>query len=378
MGLPDLSMSPNIEEIILSYCVKLVQVYSSGFLSNLNCLCLNGCVKLRSLSLPSNILSTSSGLVVLHGCHNLETLLISCRTDAVQSYSCSHFNGFWDWEAIGNFEDKDKVVILSCDMESFADAGGYEIGEYSSHTFAFNPIADADRYEKEEPSDNICLLNMKVMINTMPSLYTSINELCWLDISNCESLTCLPAELFNLNSLRRLYLGGCLNFEELPEIEETMENLTVLILDKTAIKELPSSLHHLVRLEELSLQMCTRLETIPSSIGSLSKLFKLDLTYCESLETFPSSIFKLKLTKLDLHGCSMLSTLTKTAIKDMPSAFEYLVGLQTLRLKLCSNLVSLPNDIVNLNHLSLLDCSGCGRLTGFQNNIGHVEFDFKL
>lgn len=226
------------------------------------------------------------------------------------------------------------------------------------------------------------------MIKTMPSLYRSINELCWLDISNCESLTCLPAELFNLNSLRRLYLGGCLKLEELPEIEETMENLTVLILDKTAIKELPSSLHHLVRLEELSLQMCTRLETIPSSIGSLSKLFKLDLTYCESLETFPSSIFNLKLTKLDLHGCSMLSTfpeilepsesfahvnLTKTAIKDLPSSLEFLVGLQTLRLRLCSNLVSLPNGIVNLNRLSLLDCSDCCRLTGIPNNIGHLS-----
>lgn len=300
--------------------------------------------------------------------------------------SCSHFDGFWDWEAIGNFKDKDKVAILSRGMEPSKNAGGYEIGEY--YTFEFNPTADADRYEKEEPSDNICLLNMKVMIKTTPSLYRSINELCWLDISNCESLTCLPAELFNLNSLRRLYLGGCLKLEELPEIEETMENLTVLILDKTAIKELPSSLHHLVRLEELSLQMCTRLETIPSSIGSLSKLFKLDLTYCESLETFPSSIFNLKLTKLDLHGCTMLSTfpeilepsesfahvnLTKTAIKDLPSSLEFLVGLQTLRLRLCSNLVSLPNGIVNLNRLSLLDFSDCCRLTGIPNNIGHLS-----
>jgi hypothetical protein len=44
-----------------------------------------------------------------------------------------------------------------------------------------------------------------------------------------------------------------------PEIEEPMENLMMLILDETSIKGLPLSLHHLVGLEELSLQNCSRL-----------------------------------------------------------------------------------------------------------------------
>ncbi|RHN43824.1 putative leucine-rich repeat domain, L domain-containing protein [Medicago truncatula] len=158
--------------------------------------------------------------------------------------------------------------------------------------------------------------------------------------------------------------------------------------------ELPSSLQHLVGLEELSLCYCRELETIPSSIGSLSKLSKLDLTYCESLETFPSSIFKLKLKKLDLHGCSMLKNfpdilepaetfvhinLTKTAIKELPSSLEYnLVALQTLCLKLCSDLVSLPNSVVNLNYLSEIDCSGCCSLTEIPNNIGSLSSLRKL
>jgi Leucine-rich repeat (LRR) protein len=132
----------------------------------------------------------------------------------------------------------------------------------------------------------------------------------------------------------------------------------------------------------------SRLEIITSSIGSLSKLNKLSITYCESLETFSSSIFKLKLTKLDLHGCLMLKTfpeilepagnfvhinLTKTAIKGLPSSLENLVGLQTLCLKFCTELVSLPNSIVNLNYLSELDCSGCCSLTEIPNNIGSLS-----
>ncbi|KAK2438847.1 disease resistance protein RPV1 [Trifolium repens] len=75
-GLPDLyNLSPNIEDVILSGCISLINVYSSSFLNNLNRLCLEGCSKLESLMIRSNILSRSSGLVALHGCHNLKILL---------------------------------------------------------------------------------------------------------------------------------------------------------------------------------------------------------------------------------------------------------------------------------------------------------------
>ncbi|KAJ1421796.1 Leucine-rich repeat 3 [Sesbania bispinosa] len=378
--IPDLSLSPKIEEIILSHCESLVQVYSSSFLSKLNCLFLDGCIELRNLNLPSNILSGSSGLVVLCKCRKLETFSISSRTEAVQSYNCLRCDGFWG--AVEIFREA-KVNLYNGNLIRFNGKGGMR---YSSDTF--DPIICADRYEKEEVADNVRLLNMKVMIETMPSLFPSLNELCWLDISDCESLTSLPMDLCKLKFLRRLYLRGCSNLENFPEIKETMENLTVLILDETTIKELPSSLHHLVGLEVLSLHNCSRLEIIPSSIGSLIKLCKLDLTCCESLETFPSSIFKLKLTKLDLRGCTMLKrfpeileptesfvhiSLTKTAIKELPSSLDYLVGLRTLRLNLCNDLESLPNSIVNLNHLSELDCSGCGKLTEIPNDIGRMS-----
>jgi Leucine-rich repeat (LRR) protein len=176
--------------------------------------------------------------------------------------------------------------------------------------------------------------------------------------------------------------------EKFGEIKENVESSMVLVLNSAAIKELPSSLHHVVGLEELSLRWCRKLEIIPSSIGSLGELSKLDLTYRESLETFPSSIFKLKLTKLDFHGCSMLKTfpeilepaetfvhinLTKTAIKELSSSLEYLAGLRTLCLKLCSDLVSLPNSIANLNYLSELDCSGCCSIVNLPESIANLS-----
>ncbi|XP_045824510.1 disease resistance protein RPV1-like [Trifolium pratense] len=264
IAVPDHSFSPNIEEVILSECISLTQVYSSSFLNNLYILSVAGCTELKSIDIPSNILSRPSGLVSLSNCYNLETLLISSRTtDHVVQFT--HSYSYYKFERMKSCFEETEIQMN--------DEGDYEIWESFS-----DPVV------------------------------TSINDFYWLDISNCESLTCLPAELLNLKFLKTLDLSGCLKLEELPEIKETMENLKALILDETAIKELPSSLYRLVGLEELSLKKCRRLKTIPSFIGNLSKLLELNLAYCESLETFPSSIFKLKLTKLNFEGCSMLRT----------------------------------------------------------------------
>ncbi|KAL1317031.1 hypothetical protein AAHE18_15G107600 [Arachis hypogaea] len=108
--------------------------------------------------------------------------------------------------------------------------------------------------------DNIHLLNLKVLREGSPSsLFPSLSELCWLDLSYCESLTSLPINLFKLKWLRKLYLRGCSNLEKLPEIEEDMENLMVLILDESGVQELPSTMQNLVGLEELSLHGCRSL-----------------------------------------------------------------------------------------------------------------------
>ncbi|MCH86185.1 NBS-LRR resistance-like protein [Trifolium medium] len=168
--------------------------------------------------------------------------------------------------------------------------------------------------------------------------------------------------------------------EELPEIKETIENLKVLILDKTAIKELPSSLHRLAGLEALSLQSCTKLKNIPSSIGNLSKLIKLNLANCVSLETFPSSIFKLKLTRLDFKGCSMLwtfpeisndigrlSSLTElslqgSSIVNLPESMAQLSSLKSLNISDCTLLECVPKLPPNLNQFLAFDCPSIKRM----------------
>ncbi|XP_045824506.1 disease resistance protein RPV1-like isoform X1 [Trifolium pratense] len=347
--LPDLSSCSNIEEVCLSGCISLTQVYSSTFLNNLYILSIEDCTELKSIDIPSNILSRPSGLVTLTDCHNLETLLISSRTDHVVQFT--HSYRYYKFERMKSCCEETEIAMN--------DEGDYEIRESFSDTV------------------------------------TSINDFYWFDISKCESLTCLPAELLNLKFLRTLSLSGCLKLEELPEIKETMENLKVLVLDHTSIKELPSSLHRLVGLEELSLQSCKKLKTIPSSIGNFSKLLKLNLANCASLETFPSSIFKLKLTELDFNGCSMLRTfpeilepaesftcinLRKTAIKELPSSLDQLVGLEELILQSCRKLKNIPSSIGNLSKLLKLNLANCASLETFPSSIFILkltELDFN-
>ncbi|KAL2342413.1 hypothetical protein Fmac_003698 [Flemingia macrophylla] len=65
--------------------------------------------------------------------------------------------------------------------------------------------------------------------------------------------------------------------------------------------------------------------------------------------------------------------LTSTDIRELPSSFENLVGLQSLRLNMCRDLASLPSSIVNLNLLYNLDCSGCAKVTEIPSDIGRLS-----
>ncbi|KAG5087699.1 hypothetical protein JHK86_000311 [Glycine max] len=390
--IPDLYLSPDIEEILLFGCESLTEVYSSGFLNKLNCLGLKGCFKLRSLTIPSNILWRSSGLILVGGCSKLETFSISNRTEVVQLSGCSHHDTFptgkgWYYQ----YQEYPRGWVGGTSEP--ANERPSEV----RRTF-FDPLVNIDIHEVEDKEQTKVLdsLYLEMWNKGVSPTLSSPNELCWLDLSYCKSLACLSFEfdLSKFKFLKKLFLNGCSKFEIIPEIEDTMENLAVLQLDRTAIQTLPSSLCRLVALEELSLHSCARLETIPGSIGNLSKLCELGLTNCESLETFPSSIFKLKLTELDLRGCSKLRTfpeilepaqtfahvnLTGTAIKELPFSFAHLVQLQTLRLNMCTDLESLPNSIFKLK-LTKLDLRGCSKLRTFPEilepaqTFAHVNF----
>ncbi|XP_068471338.1 disease resistance protein RPV1-like isoform X2 [Phaseolus vulgaris] len=372
--IPDLSLSPNIEELILSYCQKLIKVHSSIFLSKLSCLCLDHCYHLKSVNIPNKILSTSPGLIILSHCEELEMFSTS-----QPRYLHVKLEG----------QRPTFSSLLLGGTVKFHNAKGIfpTSSEISSISF--------DRYNEEEVGNNTIYSQCEVstILEGVPSNFQNLKRLCHLDLSHCSSLTIFPFDLSDMKFLKQLSLRGCSKLENLPQIQDTLEDLVVLILDDTAIQALPSSLCRLVGLQQLSLCSCFNLEIIPSSIGSLTRLCKLDLTHCSSLQTFPSTIFNLKLRNLDLCGCSSLRTFPEitepaptfdhinlicTAVKELPSSFANLVNLRSLELRKCTDLESLPNSIVNLKLLSKLDCSGCARLTEIPRDIGRLTSLMEL
>ncbi|XP_010519812.1 PREDICTED: TMV resistance protein N-like [Tarenaya hassleriana] len=249
----------------------------------------------------------------------------------------------------------------------------------------------------------------------MPDL-SGAPKLEHVTLRGCRKLVGLVSISCKLKHLELLDLSGCSNLKEFPEISWDIKEL---LLEETAIEELPPTIrnfHQLVRLdmrnckmlknasttdyelaslEYLSLSGCskvtkfpeisrnlqklllneTEIDEIPSSVIFLGKLILLDLQNCKRLESLPSSICNLKsLQELNLSGCSsfhsfpeILGTmdalsclnLNGAAIKELPSSVEHLSVLSSLDLGNCKNLVSLPDEVCKLKFLKDLNLSGC-------------------
>jgi len=315
--IPDLSTSPNIEEIKLTYCKKLIQVHSSIFLTKLSYLCLDDCSDLNSVNIPSNIFSTSPGLIALYGCVKLNMFSLSEHQDKFVPH-----------------------VILERqepDMMKEINANNV-VQQFNSST-----VQQFKRYEDSKDS--------KVFFSD--SEYSEDYEDWGLDLSHCSSLTIFRFDLSDRKFLKKLCLSGCSKLENLPEILDTLEDLKELILDGTAIQALPSSLCCLVGLEELSLT-CTAVKELPSSFDKLVNLRSLQLHKCTALESLPNSIVNLKLlSELDCSGCAKLT--------EIPRHIGRLTSLVDLSLR-DSGIVNLPESIARLSSLKSLDLSKCKKL----------------
>ncbi|PRQ23473.1 putative TIR domain, P-loop containing nucleoside triphosphate hydrolase [Rosa chinensis] len=116
-----------------------------------------------------------------------------------------------------------------------------------------------------------------------------LEKLVELDLEECSKLEMLPGEV-NWRSLRHINLNSCRRLESFPEIVGEMKYMTSLALSRTGIKALPSSIGHLINLEELSLHSCGNLTDLPYSIYELQNLKEVRLSWCRKLVTFPNKV----------------------------------------------------------------------------------------
>ncbi|KAM7519348.1 hypothetical protein LguiB_018310 [Lonicera macranthoides] len=159
-------------------------------------------------------------------------------------------------------------------------------------------------------------------IRELPSPIENLPNLVKLYLYSCKNIRSLPRAIYKLKCLEILHLSGCSELDELHEELGNLECLQELDLRGSGIKEVPSSIGDLRRLDRLDLSYCKNLRSLPSAICKLKHLEFLKLSGCSKLEKLPEELGSLDdLNKLYLDG---------TAITQPPLSIERLKNLRSL------------------------------------------------
>ncbi|CBI17047.3 unnamed protein product, partial [Vitis vinifera] len=180
------------------------------------------------------------------------------------------------------------------------------------------------------------------------------SEFDTLCLRECKNLESLPTSIWEFKSLKSLFCSDCSQLQYFPEILENMENLRQLHLNGTAIKELPSSIEHLNRLQVLNLERCKNLVTLPESICNLRFLEDLNVNYCSKLHKLPQNLGRLQSLKclrargLNSRCCQLLSLSGLCSLKELDLIYSKLMQGVVL------------SDICCLYSLEVVDLRVCG------------------
>lgn len=113
-----------------------------------------------------------------------------------------------------------------------------------------------------------------------------IDRLCLPDGKNLASL---PNRICDFKSMSTLSCSGCSKLESFPEILQDMESLRKLYLNRTAIKELPSSIQRLRGFQYLFLKNCKNPVNLPESIYNLISLTTLIVKCCPTSANYQTT-----------------------------------------------------------------------------------------
>ncbi|XP_021909742.1 protein SUPPRESSOR OF npr1-1, CONSTITUTIVE 1-like [Carica papaya] len=184
----------------------------------------------------------------------------------------------------------------------------------------------------------------------------------YLPYSKIKQLWNGAQELVNL---KKIYLAGCKNLIELPDLSLA------------------------TNIKDMTLRHCKSIVEIPSSIGHLNELTHLDLSGCIKLKSLPTNINLRSLEFLNLFGCSKMATfpeisrnikylyLNGTSVKEVPSSIKHISSLMELNLSNCTRLVNISSSIQNLNHLQVLNLNGCTNITMLPEILEKVDESYE-
>ncbi|CAL2236262.1 unnamed protein product [Prunus armeniaca] len=257
---PDFSKLPNLEELILQYCVSLSEVHSSiGDLGRLSLVNLECCIRLRDL--PLNFYKSKSiETLILNECSSFEKLAEGLG-DMV---SLTTLNA--DCTAIRQIPSsilklkKLKVVSLSY-VEGSPSTNLFPPSLQSLSSLRELELAGWSLTDDAFPKDLGSLISLERLdlarndFCSLPSL-SRLSQLQDLSLDQCKNLRAIPDLPTNLKVLRA---GGCIALEKMPDFSE-MSNIRELYLsDSGKLTEIPGLDKSLNSMTRIHMEGCTNL-----------------------------------------------------------------------------------------------------------------------
>lgn len=184
-----------------------------------------------------------------------------------------------------------ELEIIDRGVSNLSDSPAlFELSHLTRLTLAHNKLTDVpssitnlynleslnlfNNHIKELPQAVSSMLKLKTLnvgmnrLNSLPRGFGALPQLEVLDATyNNLTENGLPANFFQLDSLRALYLGDN-DFETLPPEIGKLKNLQILVLRENDLINLPKELGDLTRLRELHVQG-NRLTVLPPELGNL-------------------------------------------------------------------------------------------------------------
>nr|XP_028965643.1 TMV resistance protein N-like isoform X2 [Malus domestica] len=325
-ALPNLSGSPNIENMDLYRCERLVEIpqYFKN-LDKLTYLDLSWCKLLEYLpEMPRNIESLTlrgSGIKELPSSvwshANISSLDITC---------CEELK-----ELPGNtckLKVSGAFSLNRCtSLKKFRELPR-GIGELNlSHTRI--KVLPTLSMESLFCLTKLELRNCINIASLQPSI-CKLKSLEELDLSRCSALRVVPSSIYELTNIKTLSFSCCRKLRNFPQPTAGSVgflSLEVLNLHGSGILEIPEGVICSTSLRVLNLDE-TEIRSIPSSIKQVSQLSRLCLYGCESLRSLPELPM---VRRLHADGCKSLKTVSssRTAITRCWNRYELLQEVHT-------------------------------------------------
>ncbi|MBA0708196.1 hypothetical protein Golax_020170 [Gossypium laxum] len=311
-------------------------------LSRLQSLFLEDEGKVDSESLIAEVISRSKHLRVLDlACCNLEQLSNSTRYLKQLRVLSLAYNGNIKRlpNCICNLQSLQTLNLAGC-------RGIEELPEDIRYLISLRQLTVTTRQTRLQENGISCLTSLRT-----------------LAFSECENLEKLFEDIQNLTALREMIIYECKNLVSLPQglkYLTALENLAISDCEKLdlTMEDLELERKEDGSLRKLCIEGVPKLESLPQWIllGSTKTLQHLYIGELENVSMLPTWFQHLtSLRSLKIDDCPKLSFL--------PEEMQHLASLQSLEIDDCPELSFLPEGMQHLTALKRLKIEGCPKLS---------------